>query len=186
MRLKERKRNFRIFAFSNSLIALAFGLFGPFYLIFINKIGESIENFGFAVGLVVLSGAIASFIAGKYSDKIGRKPFLIIGGYSSAIIVFSYTLISSLWQLYLIQILNGLVAAIFETSEHAFLGDITRKNERGSEMGKYRALIGITEAFAIFIGGIFANAFGFKLMFYVISLIFIVSTTLMFRLKEEI
>src|SRR3989344_6961171 len=101
---KINKRNFKIFTFSNSLMALAFGLFGPFFLIFINNVGGSIENFGIAVGLVVLSGALVSLIAGKYSDKFGRKPFLIFGGYASAVIVFLYTVIYSVWQLYLLQI----------------------------------------------------------------------------------
>ena len=54
-------------------MALAFGLFGPFYFIFINDIGGSVENFGIAVGLVVLSGALTSLIIGKSSDKLGRR-----------------------------------------------------------------------------------------------------------------
>src|SRR3990167_6073494 len=111
-----RKRNFKFFTFSNSLMALAFGLFGPFYLIFINDIGGSIENFGIAVGLVVLSGALVSLFTGKYSDKFGRKPFLILGGYASAILVFLYTIIGSIWQLYMLQIFNGLIVSLFETS----------------------------------------------------------------------
>ncbi len=165
-------------------MALAFGLFGPFYLIFINEIGGSLENFGVAVGLLVLSGALSSLITGKYSDGFGRKPFLIIGGYASAIIVFLYTVIGSLWQLYLIQILSGIVASFFETSESSFLGDITEKENRGAEIGKYDAVIGIAEAFAIFTGGFLAGRFGFAIVFYTVSIIFIVSTTIMFKLKE--
>ena len=182
---KTKKRNLRIFTFSSSLMALAFGLFGPFYFIFINKIGGSIENFGIAVGLVVLSGALFSLIAGKYSDKFGRKPFLIMGGYASAIIVFLYTIISSLWQLYLLQIFSGLVISIFETSESSFLGDITKKQKRGTEIGKYDAFVGIAEAFAIFVGGLLAGRFGFEVIFYIVSIIFIISTTIMFKLKEN-
>ena len=115
-----KKRNLRIFICSILLMTFSFGLFGPFYLIFINKIGGSIENFGIAVGIITLSGALMSFIAGRYSDKLGRKPLLIIGGYASAIIVFLYTIISSLWQLYLLQILSGLITAVFEISELSF------------------------------------------------------------------
>ena len=178
------RRNIRIFTFSNSLMALAFGLFGPFYLIFINQIGGSIENFGFAVGLVVLSGALTSFVAGRYSDRFGRKPFLISGGYASAVIVFLYTVIGSLWQLYLLQILSGLVAALFGTSESSFLGDMTEKDRRGSEIGKYDAMVGIAEAVAIFIGGLLVGRFGFEIVFYIVSLIFLFSTTLMFSLRE--
>jgi len=179
-----RKKNLRIFTFSNSLMAFAFGLFGPFYLIFINDLGGSIENFGIAVGLVVLSGALMSLIAGKYSDKFGRKPFLILGGYASAIIVFLYTIIGSLWQLYLLQILSGIIISIFETSEHSFLGDITKKQERGTEIGKYRVFVGIAEALAIFMGGFLVGKFGFEIMFYIISIFFVISTTIMFKLNE--
>lgn len=182
---KLRKRNFKIFTFSNSLMALAFGLFGPFYLIFINSIGGSIENFGIAVGLVVLSGALVSIIFGKYSDKIGRKPLLIIGGYASAIIVFLYTVIGSLWQLYLLQIFSGLIISIFETSESAYLADITKKEKRGEEIGKYDAYVGIAEALAIFAGGFLVGRYGFEIIFYMVTIIFVVSTTIMFKLREN-
>ncbi|MFC1685614.1 MFS transporter [Nanoarchaeota archaeon] len=177
-------RNLRIFTFSNSLMAFAFGLFGPFYFIFINDLGGSIENFGIAAGLLVLSGALTSLIAGRYSDKFGRKPFLIAGGYISALVVLLYTVIGSLWQLYALQIFSGLIAALFETSESALLGDITTKKERGKDLGKYEAFVGIAEAFAIFIGGFLAGRFGFEIVFYIVSIIFIISTTIMLRLKE--
>jgi DHA1 family multidrug resistance protein-like MFS transporter len=186
MNLKQEmdRRNFKIFTFSNSLMALALGLFGPFYLIFINDIGGSIENFGIAVGLVVLSGAFVSLAAGKYSDLIGRKPLLIFGGYSSAVIVFLYTMIGSVWQLYLLQIFSGLIIAIFEISESAYLADITEKGKRGRDMGRYDAYVGFAEAFAIFLGGFLVGSFGFELIFYAVSIIFIISTTVMLRLKE--
>src|SRR3989338_4829522 len=131
MEEKLRKRNLRIFTVSNSLMAFAFGLFGPFYYIFINDFGGTVENFGVAVGLVVLSGALVSLVADKYSDTFGRKPFLLFGGYASALLVFLYTAIGSLWQLYLLQIFNGLIVSLFETSETAFIGDSTKTGSRG-------------------------------------------------------
>ncbi len=180
---KLRKRNFGIFTFSTSLMSFAMGFFGPFYLIFINKIGGSIETFGIAVGLVILSSALISLVAGKYSDRFGRKPFLILGGYASVIVVLLYTVIGSLWQLYLLQIFNGIIHAVFETSELAFLGDVTKKNRRGADIGKYNAIMGIAEAFAVFAGGFLAGIFGFEIVFYMVAIIFLVSTTMMFRLK---
>ena len=179
-----KKRNLKVFTLSSSLMALAFGLFGPFYLIFINDIGGSIENFGIAVGLVALSGALVCLVAGKYSDSIGRKPLLIIGGYASAIIVFLYTVISSIGQLYLLQIFSGLIISIFETSESIYLGDVTKKQKRGVDIGKYAAYTGFAEALAIFAGGFLAGKFGFEIVFYTVSIIFVISTTIMFKLKE--
>jgi len=181
---KTRKRNLRIFTLSNSLMALAFGLFGSFYFIFINNFGGSIENFGIAIGLTVLCGALMSFITGKYSDKFGRKPLLIIGGYASAIIVFLYTIIGSLWQLYLLQIFSGIIISIFEPVESAYLADVTKKLKRGYEIGKYIALIGIAEALAIFAGGFLIGKLGFEIVFYIVSIFFIISTTILFKLKK--
>ena len=182
---KLRKKNFKIFTLSNSLMALAVGLFGPFYYIFINNMGGSIENFGIAAGLLVLSGALFSLFAGRFSDKIGRKPFLIIGGFASAIIVFLYTVIGSIWQLYLLQIFSGVIMAGFETAEGAYLGDITNKNKRGEEVGKYDAMLGIFEAAAIFAGGFLAGRFGFEIVFYIVSVIALISTFVMLMLKEK-
>ena len=76
------------------------------------------------------------------------------------------------------------IISIFETSEHSFLGDITEKQKRGTEIGKYGVFVGIAEALAIFIGGFLVGKFGFEIMFYIISIIFVVSTTVMFKLKE--
>lgn len=179
-----KKRNLRIFILSNSVMAFALGLFGPVYYLFINNIGGSIENFGIAVGLVVLSGALVSLFAGKYSDKHGRKLFLIFGGYASAVLVFLYTIINSVWQLYILQIFNGLIVSLFDTSEASFLGDITEKESRGADIGKYIAFLGIAEALAIFIGGFLVGKFGFEIVFYIVSIIFIITTTIMLKLKE--
>ena len=184
MEEKLRKRNLRIFTVSNSLMAFAFGLFGPFYYIFINDFGGTVENFGVAVGLVVLSGALVSLVADKYSDTFCRKPFLLFGGYASALLVFLYTAIGSLWQLYLLQIFNGLIVSLFETSEAAFIGDSTKKGSRGSDIGKYRAFVGVAEALAIFAGGFLAGIFGFVVVFYIVSVFFAVTTTILLTLKE--
>jgi MFS family permease len=181
-----RRKNFKIFILSNSLLALAVGLFGPFYYIFINDFGGSIENFAIAAGLLVLSGALFSLFAGRLSDKIGRKPFLIIGGFASALVVFLYTIIDSNWQLYILQIFSGIITAGFETAEGAYLGDLTdHSKKRGEEVGKYDAIVGVFEAGAIFIGGIIAGRFGFEIIFYIVSIISLISTFVMMKLREK-
>jgi MFS family permease len=183
---KARKRNIQILTFSNSLMALAFGLFGPFYLIFINQIGGGIENFGIAVGLIVLADSLTSFFVGRYSDKFGRKPFLLLGALASALVVFFYTIIGTVWQLYIIQIFSGIIIAIYETSEHALLADLTKRYERGKEIGKYYLYTGIAEAIALVIGGFLVVKYGFKPIFYIVSIIFVISTIFLFKIKEKV
>ena len=55
---------------------------------------------------------------------------------------------------------------------------------RGADFGRYGVFLGIAEALAIFIGGFLAGKFGFKMVFCIVSLIFIITTTIMLKLKE--
>jgi len=110
---------------------------------------------------------------------------LIIGGFASAIIVFLYTIISSIWQLYLLQIFSGIIIAGFKTAEGAYLGDLTDHSKRGEEVGKYDAIIGVSEALAIVVGGFLAGRFGFEVVFYIVATISLISAFVMLKLKEE-
>ncbi len=99
-------------------------------------------------------------------------------------VVFLYTIINSVWHLYLLQIFSGIIAAGFETAEGAYLGDLTDHSKRGEEIGKYDAIIGVSEALAIIAGGFLAGRFGFKIVFYIVAIISLISTFIMLRLRE--
>src|SRR3989338_5295527 len=104
--------NYRLFLLSNSSLAFALGLFMPFWIVFLQDFGGSIEQFGFSIGLMMLAQSITSYFVGRYSDKFGRKVFLIIGGFILSGIVFAYTLITSLVHLYVLQIINGITSSM--------------------------------------------------------------------------
>ncbi len=177
--------NYRIFLFSNSLLAFAGGLFGPFYIIFLQNFGGSIQQFGFSIGLMALFQSITSFFAGKYSDKMGRKAFLLAGGFISAVIIFLYAIITSLTQLYVLQIAIGITNAIATTTGYAFLADITKKVSRGADIGKYHAIVGIISALAVMGGGYVVGQLGYKIIFYFTATITFISTAFLFYIKEK-
>ena len=176
--------NYRLFLLSNSSLAFALGLFMPFWIVFLQDFGGSIEQFGFSIGLMMLAQSITSYFVGRYSDKFGRKVFLIIGGFILSGIVFAYTLITSLVHLYVLQIINGITSSMQATMETAFLGDITKKARRGADIGRYHAIVGIMSAIAMMGGGIVAGQLGFKIIFYATAAIIFVSTLLLFYVKE--
>jgi len=176
--------NYKIFLLSNSTLALALGLFTPFYIVFIQEFGGGIEQFGFSIGLMVLAQSITSYFTGKYSDKFGRKIFLIIGGFALSGVTFGYSLISTLIHLYILQILNGIMNAMQMTMETSFLGDITEKLSRGTDIGKYHAIVGIMTAITMMGGGFIIGELGFKIIFYITSTIIFLSTFILFRIRE--
>lgn len=175
--------NYRIFLVSNSVLAFAMGLFMPFWIIFLQDFG-SIEQFGFALGLMLFAQSVTSYFVGKYSDKLGRKVFLIIGGFILSFVVLAYTLITSLFHLYMLQIVNGIINSIQMTIETTFLGDITKKVSRGVNIGKYHAIVGIMAAVSMMISGFIVGQLGVKIIFYITSLIIFFSTLILFYIKE--
>ncbi len=181
----EKLGNYKVFLLSNSALSFALGLFTPFWIIFLQDFGGSIQQFGFSIGLMVLAQSVTSYFAGKYSDKLGRKIFLIIGGFMLAAVTLAYTLITSMAQLYFLQIVNGITGAIQITMETTFLGDITKKISRGANIGKYHAIVGIMAALAMMGSGYIVGQSGYKVIFYVTAAIIFVSTLLLFYIKEN-
>lgn len=176
--------NYKVFLVANSIFAFAFGLFTPFYVIFLRDFGGGVQQFGFAIGLMALSQALISYFIGKYADKFGRKIFLLINGFVTSILIFGYSLITSLIQLYILQILNGMIMALGATTETTFLGDITEKQFRGRDVGKYHAAVGVMAAIAMMGGGYIVGELGFNIIFYITSSIIFVATLILFYIKE--
>ena len=127
----ELKDNYNIFLFANSILALGMGLFGPFWIVFLRDFSGGIEPFGIAVGLSVLVKSLTSYWLGKASDKFGRKIFLIASGYLLSVVILAYTLITSLIQLYLLQIIDGITDAMSTTMETIFFRRYNRKGFKG-------------------------------------------------------
>lgn len=178
--------NYNIFVISRSLLSFTLGLLGPFWILFIKDFkGNSIEQFGFSLSLAIFANAVTSYYVGKYSDKLGRKAFLIYSGIAAGVVTFSYTLIGSLMQLYILQILDGIVSAVQSTTGTAFLGDITKKKSRGKDIGKFDAITGVAAAIALIVGGLLVGQFGYEIIFYIASALLILSSLVLIPIKEK-
>jgi MFS family permease len=177
--------NFRYLLISSSMGALMGGIFGPFYVLYLQKIGGGFENFGFAYGLFAIAASITSYVVGKYSDKFGRKPFLILTNFAYAIILVSYTFVTSVMQLFVLQILFGITDSAWGISETAFLGDITKKKQRGRVLGKYDMVLGLLRGIAMLLSGILVSRMGFEIIFYLMAATDLVSVVPLLFIKEK-
>jgi len=168
-----------------SVMTFGLGLIGPFYVIYIEKIGGSITQLGFAFGIMLIVQAITNIFAGKLSDKIGRKSVLIGVVLVYALVVALYPSVTTLLQLYAIQIAFGIVAAFEDTTLTTFLGDITKKAKRGYEIGQYKTVVGLAGAVAIMIAGAGIDQYGFAVVFYASALLIVFSTIFLLKIKVK-
>jgi len=97
-----------------------------------------------ALTITLLSGiyAAASFVAapamGNISDRVGRRPVLLISVFGSAIGYFIFGIGGSLWVLFLGRLIDGVTGGNFSTAT-AYIADVSKPEERAKNF----ALIGI-------------------------------------------
>lgn len=122
---------------------------------------ESMGANAFQLGMLITVYAICQFIFapiwGAYSDRIGRKPVLLIGimGFAVTFILFGYA--TQLWMLYLIRIAGGMLSCATMPTAMAYVGDSTSLEKRGAAMGMVGAAMGMGMIFGPAIGGVLSG-----------------------------
>ncbi len=179
-------RNLLIFTAISSIWATVMGLIGPFYIIYVSNLSGGYEKLGMAFGIVVLARSASTYLAGKYSDKLGRKRFLFVTAYADASILICYTFIKEIHLLYILQAIMGMSGGILQTIETSLLSDLTSKSCRGSGIGKFNALIDLSSAAGLIAGGYLAKVYGIKYLFYMASGVIASSSLLLFSINEAV
>ena len=177
--------NLKIFYISSVIFDFALGFFAPFWFLFLSDFGGGIEQFGYAIALMTIASAVTSLYAGKYSDKFGRKKMILFSTTGLAGIVLAYTLVHSVWSLYVLQILYGVAMSIQGTNEASLIGDLTEKDTRGTNIGKLHFYTQIAAAIAMITAGIIGAHFGLHVVFYTTTLLMLFSAVVVLKLKID-
>jgi len=120
-----------------------------------------VESFGASAFVVTLLFAVFSFFAffsapllGAWSDKIGRRPVLIISIFSTALGWIVFAAAGNLFFLFLGRIIDGLAAGNFPIAQ-SYLLDIAKDDkERTSNLGLIGAIFGVGLIIGPAIGGL--------------------------------
>ncbi len=140
-----------------------------FLIVFVDLLGFGIvipilpmyaeKGFGasdFMTGLLVASFSFMQLLFtpvwGRVSDRIGRKPVLVIGLAFSSVAYVVFGLAGSLTVLFLARILAGIGGANISAAQ-ACIADVTTVEERVKGMGILGAAFGLGFAFGPFLGG---------------------------------
>jgi MFS family permease len=173
-----------LFTLVNSVWGVVYGMIGPFYAIYVAKVSGGLEKLGFAFSIMILVQAAASYFVGRYSDRLGRKPFLFGAAYMDAAILLSYTIVEETYQVYILQALLGVTNAVSMTIRGTLLADLTKVDKRGLEIGRFNALVSIFTAGGFTLGGYLTKYYGLKSIFYLGAVIIVCSTILLMFIRE--
>ena len=95
-------------------------------------------------------------IWGRWSDKIGRKPIILIGLLGSCLSYVTLALASSLTLLFVARIIGGIAGANIPTAQ-AYIADVTTPENRARGMGMIGAAFGLGFIFGPAIGGLLSR-----------------------------
>lgn len=178
-------RNLRIFTTVSSIWAVVLGFIGPFYVIQVERLSGGMEKMGIAFGIMVLLQSVTTYGTGRFSDRLGRKPFLFLTAYMDSGILFLYTVIGQTYQLYLLQAALGVTNGIAGTVSTSLLGDLTQRESRGRHVGTFNAVVSFASAAGLFMGGYLVKIYGLKSLFYLASATVALSTVLLYFMRED-
>jgi MFS transporter, DHA1 family, multidrug resistance protein len=178
-------RNLRIFTAVSSIWAVVMGFIGPFYVIQVERLSGGMEKMGIAFGIMVLVQSVTTYGTGRFSDRLGRKPFLFLTAYMDSAVLFLYTVIGQTYQLYLLQAALGVTNGIAGTVSTSLLGDLTQRESRGKHVGTFNAVVSLASAGGLFMGGYLVKKYGLESLFYLASVTVALSTILLYFIKED-
>ena len=147
-----------------------------FLTVFIDLLGFGIiiplmpfyaETFGanaLTVGLLNTSFSLMQFLFapfwGRLSDRVGRRPVILIGLFGSFVAYLLFGLAQSLTLLFAARIAAGIAGANIPTAQ-AYMADVTTPENRAKGMGLVGAAFGLGFIFGPAIGG-FLSQWGYQ------------------------
>ncbi|WP_078427323.1 MFS transporter [Alkalihalobacterium alkalinitrilicum] len=168
------------------LVMVGFGIIIPVMPFYAEEMGASPTQLGLLMATYSFMQLIFAPMWGRISDRIGRKPVIIIGILGLAMSFLFMALSTQLWMLFAARIIGGFLSAANMPTIMAYVADITSEENRGKGMGIIGAAVGLGFVFGPAIGGVFSQ-FSLSMPFYVATIAaFITSLLVFFLLKESL
>jgi len=136
---------------------IGFGMIIPVLPFHPETVGTGALALGLLIGSFSLMQFIFSPLLGRLSDKVGRRPVILLSIFSSAISFIVFALANSFTMLLISRITAGM--ATESAVAQAYISDITTEKERAKGMGKVGAAHGAGFIIGPAIGG-FLSVYG--------------------------
>ncbi|MFH1332200.1 MAG: MFS transporter [archaeon] len=170
--------------FVETIFLFGFGLFGPIYAIFVEKIGGNILDVGIAYFIFLVCMATFELPMGKLADKYGRKWFLAFAYFLAGLTFLGYIFVENIYHIFFLQVLYGATLAIGDPAWDAWFSRSLDRSKESFEWALFHMSTGYAEAISALIGGAIGYFIGFKTLFVISAGLAIVSGIVTLGLKD--
>lgn len=166
------------------LVMIGFSILFPVEPYYVQTFGATSATMGWLIATFSLAHFVFSPLWGRLSDRIGRKPVMMIGlaGYAAATTLFA--LARSVPHLFIARGLSGVLSSAALPTAMAVISDTTSEEDRAKGMGLLGAAFGLGAIFGPFVGGILGDV-AIRLPFFVTAGLSLGTLLLVWRLLPE-
>ena len=145
------------FLFLTVLVDLiGFGIVLPILPLYARGFGAQ----GLEVGLLISVYSVVQLVMaplwGRRSDRVGRRPILILGLLGSAAAYFAFARADSLTALFLSRIIGGIGGSTIPVAQ-AYIADVTPPERRAGNLGLIGAAFGLGFVIGPFLGSVLSD-----------------------------
>jgi multidrug resistance protein len=163
---------------------IGFGIVLPLLPTYAKELGASPFMIGFIAAIFSIMQFIFSPLWGKLSDKIGRRPVMLISIFITAVSYLVFSQASSIPLLLFARGLSGIGSANIAAAQ-AYITDVTDSKNRSGAMGMMGAAFGVGFIIGPVIGGLLKHHYGIQTVGYVSSALISIDLILALFLLPE-
>jgi MFS family permease len=131
-----------------------------------NDVGVKVALIPLVYLVTNLVSVLASIPVGSLADRIGKEKILITGFLIYAVVYYGFGVTTSTGAIVALFAIYGLYSAATDGIQKAFISDMIDKNKKGTGLGIYNALLGITLLPASLIAGTLYDKVNSSVPFY--------------------
>jgi MFS transporter, DHA1 family, multidrug resistance protein len=151
---------------SVGVATIGLGILWPLVPVYALELGAT----GFQVGMIIASFNIARTlmnpVAGRLSDRWGRKRFIVLGLFCYAMVSMCYIQADSVEALILVRVFHGLTSVLVVPIAMALTADIAPDYRLGKYMGTLNMAVMLGLGAGPIIGGLIRDMLGMAAAFY--------------------
>ncbi len=173
-----RIKIFSVLSLSIFTAMLGLGIVVPILPLYAKTLGASGIWLGAIFAGFSIARSVCMPVVGRFSDKTGRKSFIVTGLFLYALSSLGYIYSYNPVSLFLVRIIQGFCSAMIVPIAMAYVGDIAPKDKEGSYMGRFNVALFLGFGFGPLLGGFVHDVLGVNADFVIMGILCAVSCAL--------